>query len=141
MQPLPPSLSPLLIRADFADDAVWVSVRDVVLAETAGYRPDLTVVEDPAFEGQDFTRLDSQPPGYEARLVAVFDRQSTEHPAHPLLIVDFLAETDGDDFRPGSVRVAPAAVASVEANLSLANLDLADFANNLDAEGIFRGFR
>ncbi len=51
---------------------MWISVRDVVLAETAGYRPDLTVVEDRAFEGQDFTRLVGQPPGYEARLASIF---------------------------------------------------------------------
>lgn len=139
---MPPSLSPLLVRVDFENEATWTSVRDLVLAETAGgYRADLTVVEDRAFEGRDFTLLASQPRGYEPRLVAVFDQQTREHPAHPILIVDFLAEIEGDDYRPGWVRVAPEEVHSVEANLSLANLDLRDFVNNVDADGVFRSFR
>jgi hypothetical protein len=142
VKPLPPTLSPLLVRVDFTNEATWLDVRDRAMAETAeGFRSDLTVVEDRDFEGQDFTKLSAAPSHYEARLVVVFDEQSRKHSDHPLLIVDFLAEVDRDDYRPGWVRAIPEQVHSVEANLSLANLDLRDFVNSADADGIFRSFR
>ena len=37
-------------------------------------------------------------------------------------------------------RVAPAYMWSVENNLSLANMDFSEFADHVDAGGVFRGF-
>jgi hypothetical protein len=35
---------------------------------------------------------------------------------------------------------APTEVASIEANLSIANMDLSEFAGAVGADGVFRGF-
>lgn len=39
------------------------------------------------------------------------------------------------------LRVVPAALPSVENNLSIANLDLVDLTSAADPDGVFRGFR
>ncbi len=53
---------------------------------------------------------------------------------HPLLAVDLYDE-------PGrTVRVPPRWYAEVSANLCIANLDFADFADTADETGTFRGF-
>ena len=56
------------------------------------------------------------------------------HPEHPILVVDLNDE-------PGrAFRVVPREMWSVENNLSLANLDYRDFADDVGPDGIFRGF-
>jgi hypothetical protein len=53
---------------------------------------------------------------------------------HPILVVDLYTE-------PGrSFRVVPAEVWGIENNLSTANMDFAEFADEADADGVFRGF-
>jgi hypothetical protein len=53
---------------------------------------------------------------------------------HPVLVID-LADQPGRSFR-----VIPSEMWSVENNLSLANMDFDEFADAVDAAGIFRGF-
>jgi hypothetical protein len=38
-------------------------------------------------------------------------------------------------------RALPAEIQSIENNLSIANMDYQEFAQNVDSDGIFRGFR
>nr|WP_089013655.1 hypothetical protein [Micromonospora inositola] len=53
---------------------------------------------------------------------------------HPLLAVDLYDE-------PGrTFRVPPRWYAEVSANMSIANMDFADFADAADESGTFRGF-
>ncbi|MFB7125410.1 MULTISPECIES: DUF6924 domain-containing protein [unclassified Kitasatospora] len=43
--------------------------------------------------------------------------------------------------RPGRcIRVVAARLWSIENNLSISNMDFDDFAGNVDADGVFRGF-
>jgi hypothetical protein len=65
----------------------------------------------------------------------VVDRTALSHGDQPILVMDLYAE-------PGrTFRVIPSEMWSVENNLSLANMDFAEFADSTDADGIFRGFR
>lgn len=67
--------------------------------------------------------------------IAVADAQTMRD--QTVLFVDFneLNEQAGRTFRS-----IPSEVEPIVANLSLANMDFAEFADNTDPEGIFRGF-
>jgi hypothetical protein len=64
----------------------------------------------------------------------VVDDLTIRSPEHPILVVD-LGREPGREFR-----AAPAAVQSIENNLSIANMDFAEFADAVDEDGVFRGF-
>jgi hypothetical protein len=64
----------------------------------------------------------------------IVDDVTVRSPEHPILVVDLWRE-------PGrGFRAVPAAVQSIENNLSIANMDFAEFADAVDEDGIFRGF-
>jgi len=62
------------------------------------------------------------------------DRLALTDPERPVLVVD-LAHEPGRTFR-----VIPREMWSVENNLSLSNMEFSEFADNVDADGVFRGF-
>jgi hypothetical protein len=62
------------------------------------------------------------------------DRIALTEPEQPVLVVDLYDE-------PGRIfRVISRQLWGVENNLSIANLDFSEFADNADPDGIFRGF-
>jgi hypothetical protein len=64
----------------------------------------------------------------------IVDDATVRWPEHPILVVDLWHE-------PGrGFRAVPAAVQSIENNLSIANMDFGEFADAVDEDGIFRGF-
>ena len=65
----------------------------------------------------------------------VADEVTFGAPEHPVLLVDL----NEDDHVP-SFRALPREIAAIEANLSIANMDFADFANSAGEDGVFRGF-
>ncbi|WP_345579736.1 DUF6192 family protein [Nonomuraea rosea] len=60
--------------------------------------------------------------------------EQTMPPEMPLLLVDLGVE------RGRQMRVIATELYSIEANLSIGNMDFAEFANAMDGDGIFRGF-
>jgi hypothetical protein len=57
------------------------------------------------------------------------------HEEHPVAVVDLW-------HRPGrTFRVIPSQMWSIENNLSISNMDFFEFADAVDDDGIFRGFR
>lgn len=125
----------LLVRTDFADDRTWQRVCDAAMAESPeGFRAHLECIDDREFEGftatQAATVATDEPPFF----LFLVDRTTIEDTEHPILAVDL-------QWEPGrQFRVVPAAMWSVENNLSIGNMDWADFTSSLDADGIFRGF-
>jgi Trm5-related predicted tRNA methylase len=141
---LPDTFTPALLRVDFADEHTWQLVRDVTLRPlTTGAESHLAVIDDPEFDGLDLTGGVERPGDYQERILLVFDRVTREHPDHPLLLIDWLADEDEDDeerFIPRALRVIPSEVREIEVNLTLANMDFETFANSADADGIIRRF-
>jgi hypothetical protein len=75
------------------------------------------------------------PDASDRSFVFIVDQAAVSHPDHPILVVDLSTE-------PGrSFRVIPTEVWSVENNLSIANMDFDEFADQVDQDGVFRGFR
>jgi hypothetical protein len=132
---LPVTDNALVIRAEFSDDIAWDSIKSAITAPVGEFRAYVDFVDDPELEGVLPEMIPSliQPGAYRS-FVFIVDRKTFTHPDRPILVVDLIDE-------PGrTFRVIPSEMWSVENNLSLANLDFADFVESLDDEGVYRGF-
>ncbi|MGS2811446.1 DUF6924 domain-containing protein [Nocardia sp. MW-W600-9] len=128
----------LLVRTDFTDEAAWAQTLAAVIAS---YDEDivtgLTPVDDVTFDGLTPAGLGDL---VDSRIyVFLADTTTMTNPEHPVLAVD----TSGEDVRGDSdlmFRIAPSAMAGVEVNFFLANMDFEDYVGSVDDDGVFRGF-
>jgi hypothetical protein len=134
--PQPHDLTSLVLRTDFGDDASWEAVQAAL--DAADTYVHATCVSDLRHAGASVQELQDEeaaaPEG--DRIVHVFlaDAVTMADPSHPLLAVDLWDE-------PGrTVRVPVQWFPDMSANLSIANMDFAEFADAADASGTFRGF-
>ena len=93
---------------------------------------DVTLIDDPSLAGHSADAPTKQISGHHA-IFFVADTTTMEHRDRPILCVDLRASRQ-------PFRVIPGELWAVENNLSLANMDYEEFADAVDAEGIFRGF-
>ncbi|MEM0915190.1 MAG: hypothetical protein AAGK09_11340 [Planctomycetota bacterium] len=156
MTKLPQCESTPLIRTDFSDDETWAKVCQAVTipVEDAGFgmfksmmamvgqdvgeglQADVTAIDDRAFEGMMAEALLAALPEESGQaILLVADRQTIQSADHPILIID-LIQSPGRSFRS-----IPSEIQTIENNLSLANCDWEDFANNVDSDGIYRGIK
>jgi hypothetical protein len=133
---LPESGTSLLLRTDFSDDSAWMALCEAAQATTEeGFQARLACISDPAYDGLTVEQLVALAPqgGYHS-FVFIVDRFALTHPEQPVLVVDLYDE-------PGrTFRVIPPEMWGVENNLSLSNMDYAEFAESADPDGVFRGF-
>ena len=140
MLPEAPDLGVLLVRTDYSDDRIWHAA---LSAATAVYESDdfermgalLRPVESSALSNLTPEELVSLPREAYLSLIAVADAQMMLD--QTVLFVDF-NELNGPVGR--TFRSIPSEVETIVANLTLANMDFAEFADNADSDGIFRGF-
>jgi hypothetical protein len=147
-----------LVRTDFSDDQAWETVvTDVTKArgsegsQVDAYEPAITVFDDRYFEratGRSMAALVAAHEDVRGYAVLADHRSMTEAARGGELTVLYvdLSVLDDDDpelvstsFLGRTFRCAVSAVASVQANLAIANLDFSDFADRLDPDGVFRG--
>ncbi len=131
-----------MVRTDFTDDAAWRALlqdAQAVHTDTAGFDAQavLTPVDNRDFDGWTVAMLldldvDS---GY----LFVADARTFADPERPILVLDTDQVEDSDPEEPTSFRVVPDQLASVENNLSIANLGFIDYAESAGADGVFRG--
>lgn len=125
----------LVLRTDFSDDQAWEELKAAISAEDE--HGEATFVSDPVYDGVTVESLIDADVAAddEAKVCHVFvaDTVAIKGGGHALLVVDL--------FSPPyeRVRVAPAGFAEVSANLTIANLDVADFADESDPDWVFRG--
>jgi hypothetical protein len=93
---------------------------------------DVTLIDDPSLAGHSADSLTERVNGHHA-IFFVADTTTMVHRDHPILCIDLRASRQ-------PFRVIPGELWAVENNLSLANMDYEEFAEAVDAEGIFRGF-
>ena len=74
-------------------------------------------------------------PNSDHSFLFIADKICIQHPDHPLLVVDLYSE------RGKTFRAIPSQVFNIQSNLSLANMDWEEFADNVDDDLIFRGFK
>jgi hypothetical protein len=130
-----PPMDAVVIRTDFSDQAAWEAVRKTISTPVDGLRAYVQFVDEREHDGLTGDRLRAVLTNRSAHTFAIVaDRMTMAHPEHPLRVVD-LTSADARAFR-----ALPAQVASIENNLSVANMDFGDFADTVATDGIFRGF-
>lgn len=137
MKPIPRSDNAYVIRTDFSDDPTWQALRARIGAPVGDFVAYVRFLDDRAYDGaskDEVTRLFG-PGGVDHSFVIVADPMTMSHPEHPLLVIDLLDDAHRD------FRAVATAVQAIENNLSIANMDFEDFADAVDADGIFRSFR
>ncbi len=163
MKSLPETEDTLLVRTDFSDGEVWEAVcsearmmdPDVRKAlefseecnRTAGRplrRPieelgtSLHIIDDRDYADATCEQiLSSLPPDSDSihGFLFIADKVCMDHSDHPLLVVDLYHE------RGRTFRAIPSQIFGIQSNLSLANMDWEEFADNVDDDGVFRGFK
>jgi hypothetical protein len=135
MKQIPVTESALLIRTDFSNDEAWYDLNSVAANPPDPFIFTLEIIDDAEFA--DFTPekiLDAIPDDYPHSFIVVADSTALNNDDYPLLVIDLL-EDRGRQFRSTAAQIA-----SVENNLSIANMGFDDFANAAADTGIFRGF-
>ena len=134
--PQPEDLTSLVLRTDFTDNAAWDALKAALIAGDP--YPNATFVSDPQYARVGIHALIQADADADDddKLTYLFLADSTTmaDDEHPLLAVD-LYDQPGRTFR-----VPPRWYAEVSANMSIANMDFADFADAADESGTFRGF-
>jgi hypothetical protein len=132
---LPDTNDALVLRTDFSDEAAWAETWKAIDSPASGFKAYVDFVSDRDFENATVEELvAANDPGNYRTYVFVVDGVTLTHPERPVLVID-LFEDIGRTFR-----VIPSEMWSVENNLSIANMDFAEFAEAADADGIFRGY-
>ena len=139
MKPLPETDSSILLRTDFSDDAAWTALGEAVQAPSEdGFQALVDCISDPTYSGLTVEQLVALAPKGPTCGMHTFafiaDQVTFADPDRPILVVD-LNRLPGRMFR-----VIPSEMWGVENNLSLANMDFDEFADNVDQDGVFRGF-
>ena len=136
MRPLPSSGNPPVVRTDFSNEDAWSDIRRVIGAPVGEHRflANVNFVDDREYEeaGKEalLPLLEAARPHHGFAMLV--DHAAIVRPDHPLLVIDV---ESGREFR-----AIPGTVQSIENNLSLGNMDFEEFADSVDADGVFCGF-
>ena len=131
---IPTSENALLIRTDFSDQSAWKKLAAAARKPDDPFTFNMEIVDERANSGATVEQLmQALPEDYPHSFMVVADSISISQPDNPLLVVD-LAEERGRQFR-----TVAAQVASIDNNLSIANMDFEEFAGLVDESGVFRG--
>jgi hypothetical protein len=132
VKPLPRSDQALVIRTDFSADTAWRSVCSAIRQPVDGFYAYVDFVDDRAFEGATVEQLVALARVANRSFLIVADQETMTGAEHTLLVVDAFTE-------PGrTFRSVPSGIQSIENNLSVANMDFAEFASEADADGVYR---
>ena len=140
MKTIPETKDAPVLRTDFSDQERWEAVCRAIREQNEdGFVAYVAFIDDPAFDG--FSKqqvIDALPSSCKHSFIIVVDNISMTDAEHPVLVVNLhegMGSAYGDDFR-----ALPSQVQGIENNLSIANMDFAEFAGAVDASGVFRGF-
>ncbi|MFI8325628.1 DUF6924 domain-containing protein [Streptomyces sp. NPDC085529] len=135
--PQPDDLTSLVLRTDFGDEGAWAAVRAAVDAAGGAHRH-ATYVSELCFAGVEVHALTAEEAAADEEeqvgFVFLADAVTMKDPGHPLLALD-LWDDPGRTFRVPA-RWFP----DVSANLTIGNMDFAEFAESVDESGAFHGF-
>jgi hypothetical protein len=130
---IPSSENALLIRTDFSDESAWQKLTKAVSEPGDPFIFNMEIVDDRSNSGATVEQLmGALPKEYPQSFMVVADRAAISPPDYPLLVVDLVER--GRQFRAVAVEVA-----SIDNNLSIANMGFEEFAGLVDQAGVFRG--
>ncbi|HTM14642.1 MAG TPA: hypothetical protein VL127_17085 [Bryobacteraceae bacterium] len=139
MKQLPTTPDPLVVRTCFESQESWETVCALIRAPqyftSDPFYANVYLLDDIEFENLATDALLARVPGnYPHSFLLVVDRITITSPEFPVLVIDLYAD------RGRSFRAIPPQIQGIENNLSIANMDFFEFADNVDPDGIFRGF-
>ena len=150
MKDLPDTEDSLVLRTDFSDEAAWARICSEIEAPVEEFQAYVSFVSDPDFDGLSTSALTSLGRrGPNRSFMFVVDHVSLTDEEHPILVLDLgdgdlededLGDEDVGDGPGRTFRVVPREMGSVQNNLSIANMGFYEFADSVDADGVFRGF-
>jgi hypothetical protein len=130
---IPTSENALLIRTDFSDQQAWKTILATVSEPPEGFF-NMEIVDDRANSGATVEQVtEALPKDYPQSFMVVADSVSVSQADYPLLVVDLFKE------RGRQFRAIAAEVASIDNNLSIANMGFEEFAALVDETGVYRG--
>ncbi|PPK90182.1 hypothetical protein CLV92_1272 [Kineococcus xinjiangensis] len=130
---LPQDRGTLLVRTDFTRQDRWQALLDAVRTPSEDdFLPALEIVEDLQWRDASVEDLVAAAPA--SGLIVVADAAALASAELPVLVVNV------EDGVAEELRVTPAALWSIENNLSIANMDWEDFTAATGPDGVFRGF-
>jgi len=139
----------LVIRTDFAHEPEWARIQSAIVEPQTEdeFMAYVEFVDDRAYEGLTASGLlEIVPDEADVTFAFLVDALTLTHSDRPILVVklyDYVEGLADEGKRPlygATFRVVPAEMWSVQNNLSIANMDWEEFADNVDDDGIFRGF-
>ena len=135
MKTIPLTEHPVVIRTDFSNPGRWTELQAIASAPPEPFMFMIEVIDDVAFRAKKTEDLlASVPEGYPHSFIFVADQQAIQNEGFPCLVVDLVDE-------PGrSFRTLAREMASIENNLSIANMGFEEFAAGVGKDGVFRGF-
>ena len=137
---LPKTDDPLVIRTDFENEVGWTAICDLIRRPTREAGQEFYAYVE-FLDNADFWNLTEQellvrvPSDYWHTFLFVVDKVATQPPDFPVLVIDL------HDERGRTFRAIPSQIQGIENNLSISNMDFYEFADNVDEDGVFRGFR
>jgi hypothetical protein len=139
MKQLPFTANPLLIRTCFDSQQAWDTVCALIRAPQYfwgdPFYANIDLLDDIEFANLAPADLMARVPvNYHHSFLLVADRIAITPPEFPVLVIDLYSE------RGRTFRAIPSQIQGIENNLSIANMDFFEFADNVDEDGIFRGF-
>jgi hypothetical protein len=136
MRNFPETDRSLVIRTDYSDDVQWQLICNVITDPKNEFDAFVIFLQDEQYNCLSIADLPRFPVDQSAQtFVLIVDDDTCADDEYPILCVDL-----NDDFGR-SFRVVPNQVWSITCNLSIANMDFSEFADNVDADGVFRGFK
>lgn len=137
----------LLVRTDFGNEQSWKALHTGVRTPSEdGFLATVDILDDEVYRGMTAIQLRDLHADHVdgPHFFFVADDKAMAGPGHPLLVVALPHRqpeyADLNEVPRREFRVAVAELWAVENNLSLANMDWADFAGNVADDGVFRGF-
>lgn len=139
MKLLPHSKDPLVVRSSFDDQKGWQTVAGLIRAPVLDgdetFYAHVQFLNDRDFQDCDARSLLARSATYPHHAVFIIDKATLGSLEYPVLVADLYGE-------PGrTFRALPGQVQAIENNLSITNMNFAEFADSADADGVFRGYR
>ena len=140
MEMLPQTQDSPIIRTDFDNEDAWKTVCELVRRPVPdGFGEEffayVTFVENSAFRDlSEQELLERVPDDYGHSFLMIVDKVTLGSAEYPILVMDLYDE------RGRSFRAIPVQIQGIQNNLSIANMDFAEFADSAGADGVFRGF-
>ncbi|MEV7930547.1 hypothetical protein [Kitasatospora sp. NPDC088779] len=136
MTELPCGSDALVVRTDFSSGAAWEALRRTLSPPGEnGFLASVQLVDSRQFAGAAAEEvLALLPVGYRHPLLVLADTVALASEEQPLLVVNLRAD------RGHRIRVVARQLWSIENNLSISNMDFAEFTQAADDDGVFRGF-